>query len=257
MSSKANWRALEVGSIDILQVILPLECLNTLHLNAFERSLKPHSLGGELRLLWRHKGGETHLSDDAAFAKAWQRSACDRGGRLELQVCRNVQQMSSACLAQRTCGTCGLAFGSRNLLMRHIRSLNHYVGEAKGYSPKQLEVAEPLRLKAWEAYYEQMPWADFRKVSELMRSPVAYAFRLVASSPLQQVVLKALQQMASPQKHHFDLTFTLNEPTPDAWDFLQVAQDVGALQRQEAASMLPVMLLEVGLKLQVQKTEIT
>ena len=199
-------------------------------------------------MLWRHKAGETHLCDDAAFAKAWQRSACARGGALRLHICRNAHQLSTLCLAERTCATCGASFASRNLLMRHVRSLH---GEPKGYgAPFERPLgAEPLRLKAWEAYYEQMPWADFPKVSELMQSPVAYAFRLVASSPLRQLALKALQQRAALRKHHFDLTFTLTEPTPEAWDFLQVAQEVGALQRQEAASMLPVMLLEVGLKI--------
>lgn len=216
-----------------------------------------------IRLVWRHKTGETHISDDAAFAKAWQASGCDRGGSLSLHVCRNQDQLSQAPLENRTCAQCGQEFSSRNQLMRHVQSLAHYGNEEKSEGVRQgmaelqdrCDVKElvPLgkgqgRCKAWELYYQDLD--DFQQISSLMQTAVPYCFRSVPTSPLWELAMKNLNAEATlrrPQGLAFDgaacncWALTSDE----SWNLLQAAQDCGAIQRQEAASMVPVMLLQV------------
>ena len=145
--------------------------------------------------------------------------------------------------------------------MRHVQSLAHYGNEEKSEVERQgmaelqdVKELEPLvkpqgRCKAWELYYQDLP--DFQQINSLMQTAVPYCFRSVPTSPLWELATKNLNAEATlrrPQGLAFDgaacncWALTSDE----SWNLLQAAQDCGAIQRQEAASMVPVMLLQAA-----------
>ncbi|CAJ1331723.1 unnamed protein product [Effrenium voratum] len=204
----------------------------------------------DIRFVWRHKNGESQICDDASFAKAWQTSRCDRGGSLKLRICENSHQLSSALAPDRTCGRCGQEFSSRNQLMRHVQSLGHYVEGAPKNSGKSEELEAPEKqegCKAWDLYYQDLP--DFSKIRELMRQPLPHCFKRVPASPLSDLALDRVLQLEPRARPVVGLEcWALDAEVPSGesvWGLLQAAQDCGALQRQEASSMVPVTLLEV------------
>ncbi|OLP79683.1 Alanine--tRNA ligase [Symbiodinium microadriaticum] len=211
-----------------------------------------------IRLLWRHKTGESHICDDAALSKAWCAAGCDRGGELSLQVCQNSDQISTADVADRTCQRCGQEFASRNQLMRHVFSAGHYADEDQAAqaetddAPLDVHPNSETRngSEAWDMYYKDLP--DFEQVKKLMQTTLPYCVRLAnPKSPLAQLCLQRLQSEARLLRA-LNLTeqegldgFALEGPGKTCWNFLEACQDSGALARQEAASMLPVLLLQV------------
>eukprot|EP00439_Symbiodinium_sp_Y106_P069434 s756_g11.t4 len=211
-----------------------------------------------IRLLWRHKTGESHICDDAALSKAWRAAGCDRGGELSLQVCQNSDQISTADVADRTCQRCGQEFASRNQLMRHVFSAGHYADEEQAAQAEPddapLDVHPDSKTRngseAWDMYYKDLP--DFAQVKKLMQTTLPYCVRLAnPKSPLAQLCLHRLQSEARLVRA-LGLTeaegldgFALEGPGKTCWNFLEACQDAGALARQEAASMLPVLLLQV------------
>ena len=209
-----------------------------------------------------------HENSMGEQCRPWQTSGCDRGSSLSLHVCRNQDQLSQAPLENRTCAQCGQEFSSRNQLMRHVQSLAHYGNEEKSEGVRSVRQGmaelqdrcdvkelEPLgkgqgRCKAWELYYQDLD--DFQQISSLMQTAVPYCFRTVPTSPLWELAMKNLNAEATlrrPQGLAFDgaacncWALTSDE----SWNLLQAAQDCGAIQRQEAASMVPVMLLQAGI----------
>ena len=194
--------------------------------------------------------------------QAWQTSGCDRGGSLKLHVCRNPNQLSTASTTNRTCLECGQEFSSRNQLMRHVQSLAHYgredpVSRATEADPQDSKVQTELKhgggSKAWELYYRDLP--EFQRIHSLMQTFVPYCFRSVPTSSLSVLALNKLQAEATLRRPHgidFDQgacnCWALT--SDESWNFLQAAQDCGAIQRQEAASMVPVMLLQACIGLE-------
>ncbi|CAK9082414.1 unnamed protein product [Durusdinium trenchii] len=189
-----------------------------------------------------------------------------RGGCLKLQVCRNLNQISTASLDSRTCMTCRREFSSRNQLMRHLQSLGHYgeqgeenlsgikaaeEGDGAGKEKhEQSDFANRVRRKAWELYYQDLP--KFEQIKELMQTFVPYCFRTVPTSPLASLALAKLQaetvvkRPVGLDESYCDCwALAENASEEGVWTHLQAAQESGAIQRQEAASMVPVMLLKV------------
>ena len=188
--------------------------------------------------------------------QAWQTTGCDRGGSLKLHVCRNPNQLSTAVNNQSHL----LGVRARILLQKpvdaHVQSLAHYgredpVSPATEAGPQDSKVQTELKhgggSKAWELYYRDLP--EFQRIHSLMQTFVPYCFRSVPTSPLSVLALNKLQAEATLRRPHgidFDQgacnCWALT--SDESWNFLQAAQDCGAIQRQEAASMVPVMLLQ-------------
>ena len=174
-------------------------------------------------------------------------------------MCRNQDQLSAASLESRTCLQCGKAFASRNQLMRHVQSLAHY-GEENAEVPgelpadggcitDQVKQSEGCGSEAWDLYYQDLP--DFQRIRSLMRTPVAYCFRSVPTSPLSDLAMSSLHTEAAlkrPQGLAVGAACDCWVLSSESWNLLQAAQDCGAIQRQEAASMVPVKLLQATLE---------
>ena len=187
--------------------------------------------------------------------KAWHAAGCDHGGELELQVCQNSAQISTADVTARTCQRCGQEFASRNQLMRHVFSTGHYADEG----PVHQDDPEDSQLRihhadtqngseAWDVYYKDL--ADFAEVKKLMHTTLPYCIRTNPLSPLARLALRHLRSEAEvvralglTEAEEFD-GFALEGPGKTCWSFLEACQDAGALARQEASSMLPVLLLQ-------------
>ena len=193
--------------------------------------------------------------------QAWQRSGCDQGSSLRLHVCRNLDQISTASQENRTCSKCGQEFSSRNQLMRHLHSTGHFEEEVEKSSTRVVKATETKdlaqneeklkRRKVWELYYQDLP--EFDKVNQLMQTFVPYCFRTVPTSPLARLALSQLQAETALKRPQGLLPYEtscdcwgMGECPSDVWTFLHAAQESGAIQRQEAASMVPVTLLEAS-----------
>ena len=148
--------------------------------------------------------------------------------------------------------------------MRHIFSAGHYVDE----EPLAIDAEDDLQdaqfrtqaghgkhngSEAWDIYYAEL--VDFANIKQLMHTALPYCIRLGALSPLVPLALHQLRsetQLLRPLD--FNSTedpdsgsagFALEGPSKTCWSFLEACQDAGAIARQEAASMLPVLFLQV------------
>lgn len=255
-------------------VLLPLQEAVA---SCFAEELALHGLADNalsLRLIWKHEKGESHIADDATFAKAWQASGCDLGHALHLRICNNVHQLSSASKQLRTCETCGKEFASRNQLMRHVQRLGHY-GDSNGNdvikanSPSDLEKEVPVAVtdqksqttqlgnQAFDAYYSVQLNESFDPIRRLMHTAVPYCFRGVPGSLLCKTAFGLLHSLKGEGTSLAPAEgpglwipgrlecWALKSAGDKGWSLLQAAQDAGAVQRQEAASMIPPLLLEV------------
>ncbi|CAE7944110.1 NCL1 [Symbiodinium sp. KB8] len=142
--------------------------------------------------------------------------------------------------------------------MRHVFSAGHYADEDQAAqaetddAPLDVHPNSETRngSEAWDMYYKDLP--DFEQVKKLMQTTLPYCVRLAnPKSPLAQLCLQRLQSEARLLRA-LNLTeqegldgFALEGPGKTCWNFLEACQDSGALARQEAASMLPVLLLQV------------
>ena len=142
--------------------------------------------------------------------------------------------------------------------MRHVFSAGHYADEEQAAQAEPddapLDVHPDSKTRngseAWDMYYKDLP--DFAQVKKLMQTTLPYCVRLAnPKSPLAQLCLHRLQSEARLVRA-LGLTeaegldgFALEGPGKTCWNFLEACQDAGALARQEAASMLPVLLLQV------------
>lgn len=149
--------------------------------------------------------------------------------------------------------------------MRHLQSLGHYgeqgeenlsgikaaeEGDGAGKEKhEQSDFANRVRRKAWELYYQDLP--KFEQIKELMQTFVPYCFRTVPTSPLASLALAKLQaetvvkRPVGLDESYCDCwALAENASEEGVWTHLQAAQESGAIQRQEAASMVPVMLLK-------------
>ena len=222
-----------------------------------------------LQLVWRHQGGESQCSDDASFARAWDDFGCSQGGVARLHVCCNLQQLSAAPEAQRTCVVCGEQFASRNRLMRHAdqcwmsdpkgmlrdkkaqEHANAEEEEEEGMIVGEQKQAGLIGNAAWDAYYSVQGISRFEEVRGLMHAAASYCFRMVPNSPFGDAALHCLKLLDCTHMLRGkgagldDCCWALPSVGDGGWAVLAMAQQVGAIQRQEAASMLPPLMLDI------------
>jgi 16S rRNA C967 or C1407 C5-methylase (RsmB/RsmF family) len=195
----------------------------------------------------------------------------------------SVQQPNVQATKEIVCSLCHATFASRNQLFRHLRSDheedfsedddndgNDMMMSARDRTAASIAVRASLYHAAHDAYYRTQIQAsgifsleDWEQAMTYFRKPLPVAFRILTASSMPQndarfQILQRLQTLVPPHALRSCLCLDPNfaqvaaipprQWSPEAQQALIDAQDVGVVNRQEICSMIPPLLLLLGLK---------
>ncbi|CAE7198884.1 Nsun2, partial [Symbiodinium sp. KB8] len=210
-------------------------------------------------LRWRDQDGLQFTIHGQEELRQAMKDAVDDCGMVHLDFLLQVQPASRE---QRTCRVCAALFTSRNQLFQHLKDSGHDDAsdqEPEANVPPLHETLEPgqntpgfpteFGNQTLHSYYacqhiaSQQVW---EQAYEALKKPLPLVVR-ISSSESGMAVESRLLEMTEAQalpllSHCWMLPSRLGS---EASAFLAAAQEIGALHRQEWASTLPVLALDV------------
>ena len=204
-------------------------------------------------LRWRDPDGQQFTIHGQGELKQAIKDAADEDGVVHLDF---LLQLQPASRMQRSCRRCSALFTSRNQLFQHLKESGHDSGED---APEDTVAMEPsdsreaahaeLGNKSLLSYYSRQQIASqeaWACAYEVLKKPLPLVVR-ISNSCLGLAVERRLLQMTELQAMPLLMHCWMLPQRLDAEvsALVAAAQEIGALHRQEWASTLPVLALDV------------